>query len=157
MSESNSLTELRSLMRAAYEACPDTSKQDVIDHVRRAADAEQRTAGLNYGLERVYGDVERSKDPATTLRRGSLTRDAEGEQLSLPLLRMTFRQASMSNDRKVRHARGAVSEAEFERRVIALGEERCRERGLEPYEIDLVIGTFIDDDEVLALRRQWAA
>lgn len=129
----------------------------VIEQARAEASPAERKAVEAYGWDRLFGEVERQRKGPGRLRRGDRTVSKTGEQLSLSLLGMTVAQARANNENKLSHARGSVAEAEFERMVIDIAEERMRERGLDPYVTDLVIGEFVDSDEIAVLRRRRAA
>lgn len=125
----------------------------VIERARAETTSAERAAVEEYGWDRVFGEVERQRNKSDGLRRGERTVTHTGEQTSLPLLGMTVPQARASNAGKHAHAAGALAEAEFERMVIDIVEERMRERGIDPLLTEMVLGSFIDSDEIAELRR----
>jgi hypothetical protein len=109
-------------------------------------------AAAEIGVGTLFGEIERKRRPSG-LREGERAVSEKGEQLSLPLLDMTFSQAREVNAKKYTHAQGSLVEARFEAKLIDLAAERARERGIDPTATEMVIGQFIDEDEIAALRK----
>lgn len=127
----------------------------VLAEAREGATSDERSEVESYGWDRLFGEVERTRDKRTRLRNGeSVSRD--GGQLSLSLLSMTVPEARANNERKRRHASGVMYEVEQERLYIEIAEQRMRERGLNPEMTTLVIGEFIDAEEIAELRKRAA-
>jgi hypothetical protein len=147
-----SIKSAREIMRELYESYPSAAKSDLIDRWLRDASPDERTATLRYGADRLYGEVERNRSGRARLRVGERTITSDGEQLSMPLLEMGFAQAEQTVERQLAHAAGAVAEARFADRIVAIAKERCRERGLDPYDVEIIVGQFIDTDEIGDLR-----
>jgi hypothetical protein len=153
----STLHEARERMRTLYGEFPAVARGHVIDHWLKAATPDERNATLRYGAERIYGEVERTRSGVARLRAGERAVNAQGIQLSIPLLAMSFPQARASAAGKKEHALGEMEEALFQERVIAIAEERCCDRGLDPDVTDFVIGAFIAEDEIAEMRRTKAA
>jgi hypothetical protein len=147
------LTDARTKVRAVYDRCsPDAPRKPVVAYAVSEMTASERNACLYYGADRLFGEIERRRQPKTGLRRGSRATTSQGEQISLPPLHMNFPQAREMNAGEFVHAQGSLSEAEFDKKVIDIAEERCRERGLDPSDVLLRVGDFISEDEVAELR-----
>lgn len=125
----------------------------VLEKAKHEATAAEQRAVQDYGWQHLFGEVERQRNRKTGLRRGERTVSGAGDRGSLPLLGMTIPQARENNASKRAHAESALAVVEFEREVIDIAEERMVERGLDPLTTEMVIGAFIDDDEIVALRK----
>jgi hypothetical protein len=104
------------------------------------------------GVIRLLGETGR-------FRRGQALRPFEevrrdGEQLRLSFVELRFGEARQVVARKRDAGRVMLIRAEFEESIYKLALERCKERGQDPDDIELTIGTFVDGDEVEELWRE---
>jgi hypothetical protein len=142
-------------MRDLCDKSPLAGRANTVKNWVRKANGELRTAAMLYGAERIYGDLERQSEKGTALRRGEITVDSTGEQMSMPFLDLSIVQERLVVQGKRIHALGAADKAAFHAEMLRVIEERCRERGLNPEDITLCGRDFLDEAEVAEMRAAW--
>lgn len=120
---------------------------------KRFEKSGDRSKALLIAAEALYGERERL-GRKNGLRPGySVQRN--GQIYSLALLDQMFREARVSVRRELNHAHNSLSQAEWDRYLLGVCEERAREQGYDPDETELVLSHFVDGDEAVALHRDW--
>lgn len=147
------LAEIVKSVKASYGYRRDDALTEIARRFNKAG--PDRLAALRIAAERLYSEGERlgRKDG---LRTGYSVR-RNGQVFSLELLDQTFPEARNSVKREILHGRAAVARGEWDRYLLGVAEDRARERGIDPDVCELVIRTFIDQEEAIALYRDWNA
>jgi hypothetical protein len=108
------------------------------------------------GVKRLLGETRRFRRQRQGMRPfEEISRD--GEQLELPFVELRFCEARQVIERKLSAIRGATIRAEFEESIYKLAVARCKERDQDPDNIELVIGDFIDEEEIDERWKDWLA
>lgn len=144
--------QLRHIAREIRQQCGYRRTEAIQEIARRFEASELRFDALLIAAERLYSERDRNRTQG--LRDGYAVR-RNGQIVNVALLAQTFMEARRAVRAEGRNAEGATSRFEWDRYLLGVAEERAREQGYEPDELELVVGTFIDKSEAVALYREW--